>query len=136
MDVLNDETTSEDTEPKINNSYALDHIFVDPNNITNFDIHIYTFNQSLLNSDDDIASSYPKLLDWDQHGPPIIDKFDNDDALINDLELYESITIDDHKEETSPKVSTLAYFGKSNPSSNYQIGNKGKNNKHRSLCKK
>lgn len=44
MNVSNDEKAYEETQPKINNPYALDHIFVDPNNKTKCNIHIYTFN--------------------------------------------------------------------------------------------
>lgn len=63
----------------------------------------------------------------------IFDQFDNDDALINILELYEVITIDDHKEEIYPKFNTLAYFGESTPSSRWKTRNKGKNEKNKSL---
>ena len=44
VNVSNDEKVSKDTQPKINNPYVLDHIFDDPNNTTESNIHIYTFN--------------------------------------------------------------------------------------------
>lgn len=107
----------------------------DPNNTTESNTHIYTFDQSPFNIDDDIPSSYPELLDWDQRGPPILNQFDKDDALINVLELYEGIIIDVHIEEIPLEVNTLVYFGESTPSSSCKIENEEKYENNRSLGK-
>ena len=56
-------------------------------------------------------------MDWEQCGPPIFDTFENDDALTTDFEIYEGIKIGDHKQEISPKVNKLAYFGDPTPPS-------------------
>ena len=108
MDVLNDEKASEDTPPITNNPPTYEH---NPNNTTESNAHINTFNQSLFNTDDDITSSYPKPLDWDQRGPPIFDRLDNDDAPTTNFEIYEGIMTNNHKEAISSKENTLAYFG-------------------------
>jgi hypothetical protein len=131
MDVSNDENASKDIPPKTNNPLASKH---DPNDTMESNAHIHTFNQNLFNTNDDIPSSYPEPLDWNQHGPTIFDRFDNDDAPIIDFEIYEGIMIDNHKEVISPKENTLAYFLQSTPPSSYK-GKRGKNTKHRSLGK-
>ena len=82
MDVLDDEKASEDTQPKTNNPPSSKH---NPIDTTTLDTHRSTINQSPFNTDDDIPSSYPKLFDWDQRGPPIFDRFENDDALTKRL---------------------------------------------------
>ena len=108
MDVLNNEKAFEDIPPKTNNPLAYKH---DLNYTTESNIHIYTFNQSPFNTDDDIPLIFPKPLDWNQCGPPILDQFDDDDALEIDFEIYEGIEIGDHKKTIYPKVNTLEYFG-------------------------
>ena len=95
-------------------------------------ISLYIPSTNPFNIDDDIPSNYPKLLDWNQRGPPIFDQFDNDDALEIDFKIYEGIKIGDHKEEISPKVNTLAYFGETTPPSSCKA-KRQKNNKSRSL---
>ena len=126
VDVLNDEKTSEDTPPKTNSPPTSKHY---PNDTTKLDTQISNFNQSLFNT-----SSYPELLDWDQHRTLIFDQFDNDDALEIDFTIYEGIKIGDHKEAISPKVNTLAYFGEPTPPSTCKE-KREKIDKNRSLGK-
>ena len=114
MDVLNNEKASKDIQPITNRPLAFKH---EPNYPTESNIHISTFNQSPFNTDHDIPSSFHELLDWNQRGLPIFDRFDNDDALATNFKTYEGIKIGDHKEEISPKVNTLAYFGEPTPPS-------------------
>ena len=111
---MDDEKASEDIQPETNSPPASKH---DPSYTTKSNIHMYTFNQSPFNTNDDIPSSCPNLLDWNQRGPPIFDQYDNDDALEIDFKIYEGIKIDDNNEEIYPKVNTLAYFGELAPPS-------------------
>lgn len=94
--------------PETKNPLASEH---NPNDTMESNAHIHHFNQSPFNTDDDIPSSYPEPLDWDQRRPPIFDQFDNDDTLITNFEIYGSIMENNHKEAISPKENTLTYFG-------------------------
>ena len=129
MDVLNDEKTSKDIQSTTNSPPATKH---DPNYTTTSDTHKSTFNQSPFNIDDDIPSSCPKLLDWNQYGPPNFYRFDNDDSLVTNFKTYEGIKIGDNKEAIYPKVNTLAYFGEPTPPSSFKE-KREKNDKSRSL---
>lgn len=126
MDVLNDEKASKDIPLETKNPLASEH---NPNDLVESVTHISTFNQIPFNTNDDISSSYPEPLDWDQRGPPIFDQFDNDDTLIIE---FEGIMTKDHKEVVSPKEKTLAYFGEATPLSSYKA-KREKDSKHRSL---
>ena len=105
MDVLNDEKECKDIPPKTNNNLAYEHI---PNDTIEYNAHIHTFHQSPFRPNADIPSSYPKLLDWDQCGPPIFDQYNNDDAPTIDFEIYEGVMTANHKEAISSKENTLA----------------------------
>ena len=106
MDILNDKKVFEDIPPKTNNPLAFEKNL---NDTKESNAHIHTFNQSLFNTADNIPSSYHQLLDLDQHGPPIFYRFDNDDTIIIEFEIYGAIMNKNHIESISPKVNTLAY---------------------------
>jgi len=40
---------------------------------------------------------YPDLIDWDQQGAPILDTFQNDEALVEFMGLRKGIPLGDHK---------------------------------------
>lgn len=108
----------------------------DPSSPTGSNIHIYTFDQDLFNTDDGIFLVYPKLIDWDQQGPPIFDRFENDEAIAEFFELHTNIPEGDHKSGFSIDLNTMAYFRESTPSSSRKSENKRKkekNQKDRSL---
>ena len=100
------------------------------------DTHIFTFDISLFNTDDDMPLVHPDLIDWDQQGPPTFDQFENDEAIAEFFELCEGMPQGDHKSGFSIDLNTLAYFGESTTSSSRKSENqekKKKNNKNRSL---
>lgn len=105
----------------------------DTDDITEANIHIVSFDQSFFETDDGISLVFPKLIDWDQQGPPTFDQFENDDAIAEFFELCEDLPQDDHKSRFSIDLDIMAYFGESTPSSSHKIEKITKKDKSRSL---
>jgi len=67
---------------------------------------------------------YPKLIDWDQQGAPVIDVFQNDEALAEFMGLREGIPLGDHKAGFVMELEPTAYFGENAKSSSRKSANK------------
>ncbi|GLJ26385.1 hypothetical protein SUGI_0508550 [Cryptomeria japonica] len=54
---------------------------------------------------------HPELIEWNQPNPPCLDQFQNDEAIIDFLELWDNIPSGDHKPRFTIELNSAAYFG-------------------------
>jgi len=62
-------------------------------------------------STQNVTLVYPKLIDRDQQGSPVIDVFQNDEDLAEFMGLREGIPLGDHKVGFVMELEPTAYFG-------------------------
>lgn len=60
---------------------------------------------------DGLLLIHPQLIDWDQHEPPQLDTFQNDEAFNDYLGIRDDIPIEDHKEGFIIELDSVTYLG-------------------------
>lgn len=56
-----------------------------------------SYTMTLENTNDGLPLVYLQLIDWDQQGPPSLDTFENDKAIVEFMRLHDGIPNEDHK---------------------------------------
>lgn len=91
-----------------------------------------TYTKTLDNTDDGLPLVYPQLIDWDQQEPPILDTFENDEAIVDFLGLHEGIPSGDNKVGFAIELNYATYFGEFVLSSSHKSENEKSKNKNNS----